>query len=135
MSIEIPEGAAQSEITIQGHTLNVPAPYVEGHVLRKNEAGVINQTYAENSRNNFASTGKKAITDAGEGGTVEIKALQKTLNEYISNYDFGIRQGGGARAVVDPVTREALRLAAERVKAALKKAGHNLKDVGAKKVN
>jgi len=134
MSIDTSE-APMSEITIQGAVLTVPAPFKEGHVLRPNEAGVLNQTYAENIRNNFAATVKKAVVEAAAAETdVDLGALQTGLVKYIEGYDFGVRQGGGGRSVVDPVRGEAFRLAAERVKAALKKAGHNLKDVGAKKV-
>jgi len=46
----------------------------------------------------------------------------------------GIRKGGGAHVVLDPVEREARNLAKERVKAALKKKGVNLKDVNKEKL-
>ena len=135
MPIENIESAPRSEITIAGVTLSVPAPFSDGHVLRPNEAGVLNQTYAENIRNNFAAKVKAAQKVSEESGQpIDPASLQIELDTYIQSYDFGVRRGGGTRVVLDPVTKEALRLASERVKAALKKRGLNLKEVGNAKI-
>lgn len=134
MSIAV-ANAPRSEITIAGLALSVPAPFVEGHVLRSNEASVLNQTYAENIRNNFASAVRAAQEEAKKNGqTFDPSSLQAKLDEYINSYDFGIRKGGGAHVVLDPVEREARKLAQDRVKAALKKKGINLKDVAKEKL-
>ena len=50
-------------ITVQGFTLSVPVPYAEGHTLTEAEAAVLNQTLAENLRNNFGSQIKKSRED------------------------------------------------------------------------
>ena len=134
MSIAVAD-APRSEITIAGLALTVPAPFVEGHVLRMNEASVLNQTYAENLRNNFASAVKTAQEESKKSGVpVDLSVLQGKLDEYVNAYDFGVRKGGGAHVVLDPVEREARKLAQERVKAALKKKGINLKDVAKEKL-
>lgn len=135
MPIENVENATRTAITVAGVSLSVPAPFVEGHVLRPNEAAALNQTYAENLRNNFASNVKKAIETAGDAKNLDLESLQNEMDEYITKYDFGVRRGGGGTRVVDPIEREALNLAKEKVKTALRNKGHNLKDIGAEQIN
>ena|SRR3990167_5061082 len=120
--------AERTTITIQGQQFSVPAPFLEGHVLRPNEAAVLNQTYAENIRNNFAGAVKKA---AEEGK--DVAALQSDLDKYVSEYDFGIRRIG-VSVSVDPVEREAMALATKKVRDALKKKGINVKDLSKEKL-
>ena len=55
-------------ITIQGESFSVDMPYSEGHVCTSTQAGALNQTRAENLRNNFASSVKKAAAAADEAG-------------------------------------------------------------------
>lgn len=105
-------------ITIQGETFTVNPPYVAGHVLKENEASSLNQTWAENIRNNFA-TKVKAGTEAGIGKHV----LQQQLDEYASKYEFGVRTGGGR--TTDPVEQEARAEAKKTVIEKLKIAGHD----------
>lgn len=125
------EAPAAHDITIAGVVLNVPAPFGEGHVLTAVEAGVLNQTYSENIRNNFATAVKKAKEAAETAGTeVDAGALQTALDEYVSTYSFGVRRGGGgSRTPMDPVDKETKRIAESKVKAALKKKGIAFKDV------
>lgn len=127
------DGAERSGITVKGIVLKVPAPFKEGHVLRPNEAAVLNQTYAENLRNNFSNTVAKAIEEAGGADKVKVKDLQKQLDSYVTEYDFGVRRAGTITA--DPVEREALKLAKEKVKEALKAKGIKLKDFPTDKLN
>ncbi len=94
-------------ITIAGREFNAPVPYSAGHVLSETEAGVLNQTFHENLRNNFAKKAK-------EGGT------QADFDEYALSYEFGARRSGGPRASGDPVLNEAIRLAGADIRAALK---------------
>lgn len=125
------ETSPRSDITVSGVVLSVPQPYTEGHVLRENEASVLNQTYAENIRNNFASTVKKAKEAAEAAGTpIDTSALQSELDTYLASYDFGVRRVGTRAVSMDPVEREALRMAEEAVKAALHKKGASIKEVG-----
>ncbi len=135
MAIEGIESAPRSQITVAGVLLEVVAPFTEGHVLRANEAAVLNQTYGENIRNNTTALVKKAIEDAGGLENIDATALQAKVNSYINTYDFGVRRGGGlGRVSLDPVTKEAIRIASDKVKEALRKQGNNLKDIGAKKI-
>lgn len=118
------------EITIAGIALSVPAPYAEGHVMASNEAAVLNQTYAENLRNNFAGAVKKAKAEAeAEGTEVNAAGLQIALDEYVTGYTFGVRRGGGTRVVLDPVEKETKRIAESKVKDALKAKGIKFKDM------
>lgn len=117
-------------ITIQGLTLNAVSPYKEGHTLNANEAAVLNQTLAENLRNNFAGAVATAVKAAGgEHGKVDVTALQKDFDIYIKSYEFGVRKGGGFSG--DPVAREARSIAKETAKQVLKSKGHKLADVTA----
>lgn len=131
---EIPvEGKPLKDITIQGVSLDVPVPYEEGHVLRPNEANTLNQTYHENLRNNFAGEVKDALAEVEEnGGSVDVAALQKSLNEYVLEYDFGVSRGG-FRAQ-DPVMSLAIKLAKEKLRPVIKARGIKLADLGGAKL-
>ncbi len=97
------------QITIAGHSFNVPLRYEEGHELTAGEASALNQTYHENLRNNFA----KKVKDAG--GSPDIPALQAELDAYASEYAFGVRSSGGGGRTTDPVMSEALRIAKKQI--------------------
>ena len=56
----------QRRIKVEGLIFNAPAPYRQGHILNENEANTLNQTFAENLRNNFAKKVKSC-----EGGRSE----------------------------------------------------------------
>lgn len=121
-------------ITIQGLSLNAIAPFKEGHVVTANEAAVLNQTLAENLRNNFASTVSDLVEAAGgDHSKVDVNDLQKAFDQYIKNYEFGVRKGGGFTG--DPVAKEARSIAKETAKALLKKKGHKLADVPAEQMD
>lgn len=129
------------KITIQGLEFEADAPYKEGDVLNANEADAINQTFLENLRNNFASNVKaarEAIAETNGWFTVgendkktydldkvtndqlDFDALQAKFIEYADKYEFGARRAGGTRTPADPVEREAVRVAKEKVKDLLK---------------
>jgi len=96
-------------------------------VLTESEAAVLNQTLAENIRNNFASVVEKANDAAMDAATKAAKTdeerqaalavranpadLQPQLDSYVSTYEFGVRTGGGPK--LDPIEREAKRIAEE----------------------
>lgn len=113
---------ARDSITIQGETFTVPQPYAEGHVLKANEAGALNQVFAENLRNNFASK----VKAAKEANTFDLETLQSELDSYAEEYEFGVRTGGGRTG--DPVMAEAMEIMRDKVRKAIKKSGGNLKD-------
>lgn len=121
----------RKEITIKGVVLSVPQPFTEGHVCTAAEAQALNQLLAENSRNNFSGRVEKAAANGG----ADPAALQPELDEYLASYEFGVRTGGGGgRAPVDPVEKEALRLAEEAVRKSIAKKGLKAKDVGNEKI-
>jgi hypothetical protein len=129
--------AERKTIKVQGIMLEAYSPYVEGHVCLPNEANALNQTLQENLRNNFAPTVKKAVITAyGEKGTSEQltdeqrATLQEKFESYCEAYEFGER---GTRES-DPVKSRAIQFAIEAVKAALKKNGIKLADVGPEKI-
>jgi len=99
-------------ITIAGKSFNVEPRYAEGHPLTANEASALNQTYFENLRNNFAGKAKE-----GSG--------QDEFDAYVAAYQFGVRSAGGSR---DPIESEAMELARESVRDAIKRAGKKISD-------
>ena len=125
---------ARDSITIQGKTFTVPQPYEAGDALKANEASALNQVLAENLRNNFASKVKDAEEKAKAAGVeVDVETLQSELDSYAEEYEFGARTGGGRTG--DPVMAEAMDIMREKVRAAIKKAGHSLKGVAAKDIS
>src|SRR5215510_10072139 len=97
------------QITIQGKAFKVRVKYAAGHVL--------NQTYWENLRNNFA----KKVADGLESGISE-EVLQSQLDDYAAEYEFGERRGGGGGFRGDPVMTAAMAIAREVVRNAIKAA-------------
>jgi hypothetical protein len=112
------------QITIAGHTFNVPVRYEEGHELTAGEASALNQTYHENIRNNFA----KKVKDATEAGTADIASLQAELDKYAADeYQFGVRTGGGSVSR-DPVMSEAMRIAKKQIGDLIRAKGGKIAD-------
>ena len=116
------------QITIAGHTFNVPVRYQEGHELTDGEASALNQTYHENLRNNFASKVKEGTSN---GKSVE--DMQAELDTYAEGYQFGVRTGGGGTR--DPVKSEAMRLAKEKIKEFLRGKGVKASAITAELLN
>jgi hypothetical protein len=122
-----------ASITIQGLEFEAPQPYKAGaYELTEGEASALNQTLAENLRNNFAPKIKAAqaayrqangLADDAEVpvASLDQDALAEAFEKYASEYEFGVRKGGGGpRTPSDPVEREAFGIAKEKVKTALK---------------
>lgn len=122
----------KKEITIKGVVLTVISPFAEGHVLTAEEANVLNQTLAENLRNNFAGVVTEAVTAAGDVASVDVGALQEQLNDYTKDYTFGARRTAGV--AVNPVERIAISLAKDAVKKGLKKKNLDPKDYTAEQL-
>lgn len=112
-------------ITIQKFVFQAPAPYSAGiHELTAGEASALNRVLAENLRNNFAPTIKKAT----EGGAVlDADDLQAKFAAYAASYAFA--SGRASKSIVDPVEKEAHRIAKEHVTTALKNKGFNMKNL------
>jgi hypothetical protein len=123
----------QRRIKVEGLIFNAPAPYKAGHTLDDNEASTLNQTFAENLRNNFAKKVKAAKEEAAKNGG-EFPAdgeaapddLQTEFTTYASDYKFGTRAaGGGGESALprDPVEREAYIMARDLIRAHAKSKG------------
>lgn len=111
--------AAPVAIKVQGMIFHYSPRYFEGHVLTAVEAEVLNQTFGENLRNNFASKIRDAAEalakDLPEGEkprefTDEEKtAFANDFSAYAASYTFKApRQGAGP---VDPIDAEARKIA------------------------
>lgn len=136
------EGAAEpvATLTIQGIHFTAPTPFAEGHVCSLEESRALNQTFGENLRNNFASVVRdakvKAATDAGtitaespkadvdaavSNVTLDdttVAALKEKFAAYSAEYKFTAKRQ--SRAPVDPVEREAFKLAKAAVETKLR---------------
>lgn len=111
--------ASNQNVKIQGVEFVAPAPYEEGHTLNTAEAAVLNQTLAENLRNNFAAQVKAAKEQHGENLPDSVLAeLQVAFSKYADDYEFHGRRV--SRAPVDPVRKEALKMARAIVMGALR---------------
>jgi hypothetical protein len=133
-------GASTQAIVIQSYDFTIPAPYAEGHALNANEAAALNQLYAENVRNNSASRIKAAREAVEkEGGEFSLDTymvgegdaavtLRQSIEDYAANYEFGARRTS-TREPVDPIQREAQRIAKELVSQQLGAKGIKIKDL------
>jgi hypothetical protein len=124
------------EITIQGLPFNVSQPYSEGHVCTEAEAKALNQTRAENIRNNTASKVKALLEGLApdESGTITVPAeVMKTAIEAVAEYDaayvFSLASVGGGRKITDPVEAEARRMAKAAITEKLRAKGQLVKNV------
>lgn len=126
---EITAETPRADITIAGKSFSVPQPYAEGHALTPNEASALNQTYAENVRNNRAKLVKEAI----DAGTFDQDVFQGQVDDYCDDYEFGVRTGGGRSG--DPVRQEAMAITRDLVRKAIVKQGKALKDYSAAKIS
>ena len=106
-------------LMIQGVNFTVADPYAEGHKCTAMEAKALNQTRAENLRNNFASKVKAAKGEDGSINDKQVAALQSELDDYAKAYVFSV--GVGSR--LDPVQKEAKQLAVTLVDGAIAKKG------------
>lgn len=129
-----------TEITVQGLTFNAPQPYAAGHVLTEGEASALNQTLAENLRNNFAPKVKSAIAEFRKANEIaedvevgvdrlDKEELDRAFLEYAQAYEFGVRRASSPRVPKDPVEAEARKIALEKVKTALKAKGFALQSI------
>jgi hypothetical protein len=134
-------------ITIQGLEFNVDYPYSAGEIdLTAGEASALNQTRAENLRNNFAARIKTMIEEYREtnklpddeeiaSSVLDKDALDKEFADYADKYEFGVRQLGGGRVPMDPVEREAWKISELKVREALKASNVKLTSVSKEKMS
>lgn len=109
-------------ISISGEKFEVSEPYAEGHLISAIEAKVLNQTRAENIGNNFRSEVKEALTNGHD-----LTEVRGKLAEYDGQYTFSM--GGSTRQPVDPVEREARKIARDAIKAQLASEGRKISEI------
>lgn len=106
--------------TINGMQFELSAPYAEGHVINDIEARVLNQTRAENIGNNTRAKIKE-MQDAN--------ASEQEITDYVlgvdAEYVFTAAGVSSARKL-DPVEREAVKIARELLKGHLASSGRKL---------
>lgn len=125
---ETPTGSVQ----IQGESFDIPRPFLEGYVCTSADASVLNQVLGENTRNNFADRLKKAVEAATDEAPFDKKKMQAEIDEYLETYEFGVRRGRGP---ADPVEREALNIAKDIVRKAIREKGMKLGDIDVENIN
>ncbi len=124
------EDTPRKSATIQTLSLQVINPFAEGHPLTATEAAVLNQTFTENVRNNFATVVKATLAEVdGNADEIDMESMQAALDAYMTDYEFGIRRsGGGGSRAMDPVERKAMELSRTKVRDLLRTKGYKLKD-------
>lgn len=106
--------------TINGLQFEISAPYTEGHVITAIEARVLNQTRSENIGNN-ARAKIKEMQDAN--------ASEQEITDYVSSVDAEYQftaAGVSSSRKLDPVEREAVKLARELIKGKLAETGRKI---------
>jgi len=136
-----------AKITVQGLEFEAPQPYKAGsRELTEGEASALNQTLAENLRNNFAPKIKAAMAEYRKANgladdaevavtSLDMDKLAEEFEKYATEYEFGVRKGGGGpRTPSDPVGKEAHRMALAKVKEALTKKSIEIGSVSKEKM-
>lgn len=114
---------------IAGESFEISAPYAEGHVLTAAEAKALNQTRSENIGNNLRETVKDAIAKRDAGDPSAFNELPALVAKYDSEYNFSMGGSGVSTRKLDPVEREAKKIADETIRADLAKKGRKISDV------
>lgn len=109
-------------VTIAGREFTIPQPYVAGHALTEGEAKALNQVLAENIRNNMASKVKAAVEGVAKEGEPTIDSIDAFVANYAAAYEFNAVTAG-ERRVTDPLEVEAISIAREILKGALREKG------------
>jgi hypothetical protein len=102
---------ATKEITIADKPFTVIQPYVAGHVVTEAEAKALNQTRAENIRNNMASKVKAAYAGTAKEGEPTAATIVAFVADYDAAYVFTLASVGGGARKTDPIEVEALKIA------------------------
>ena len=116
------------EITVKDVSFTVDQPYEAGHAVTAAEAAALNQARAENIGNNLRSRVTKALDEKDSTTMEEVQAYAKEYNE---KYTF--EMGGGGRAL-DPVEREARKIARQAVSAKIKATGKKVSEYSSESI-
>lgn len=110
-----------------GLTVTVEQPYAEGHVMTALEAEKLNHVLADNIRT--ALTAKLKRLAEAEG--FDPASVAGEFQSYADAYEFSVRT---PRAAVDPIEKEAIKIAKEQVHAAIRRKGGNPADYSAEQI-
>ena len=117
-----------TQIKVQGLLVTVRVPFAEGHVLNAAQAQALNQTRSENLRNNGAqwlgrelkahnaaliAAGQEPLPDEAPIPAEIVSKFEAWMADYDAEYDFSGRK---TRAPIDPVEREAVRMASAKIR-------------------
>lgn len=122
----MPEAKAK---LIDGESFTISQPYEEGHVLTAAEAKALNQTRSENIGNNLrelvkaAKAKRDATTDADP---TDFNSLAETVAKYDTEYTFALGGGGTSARKLDPIEREAKKIADDIIKTHLAKTNRKI---------
>ena len=105
--------------------ISVQEPYTEGYVLTAIEAAKLNQVYADGIRSSLMHKIKKIGDETSRASIGEFQ-------NFADSYSFAERT---AKAPVDPVTKEANKIAKEQVFAAIRKKGGNPADYSSDQIS
>lgn len=106
--------------TINGLEFEISQPYAEGHVCTEAEARALNQTRSENIGNNTRAKIKEML----EAGTAAAE-IAAYVAEVDAAYEFTLANVAASRKL-DPVEREAQKIARELIKGHLAESGRKL---------
>lgn len=120
---------------MSNRTLNLPhnvhvtvaQPYAEGHVLTAVEADKFNNVFADSIRTAIMAKLKKWAEEAG----FDAAAASAHFQTYADNYEFSTRS---AKESVDPVEKEAHKIAKQQVLAAIRNKGGDPKNYTADQI-
>ena len=106
--------------TINGLQFEISEPYTEGHTITAIEARVLNQTRSENIGNNTRAKIKEMQ---------EANASEQEISDYVSSVDTDYvftAAGVSASRKLDPVEKEAVKIARDLLRAHLATSGRKL---------
>src|SRR6266704_19667 len=118
---------ATEQITICGRPFTVPIPaWLDvGQPITENIHASVAQTFCENVRNNQAAKWVKEFR-LEKGVPLPEDKIAEALAKvyaYATTYVYGGRSGGGRRPSLDPIGREAMKLARDKVRVQLRAKG------------
>jgi hypothetical protein len=133
MSYTPNEEKTETTLKVLSFEVHVFNPFAAGHVVTELEARALNRAFAEGVRNNCVKKIKELKEDGELSPPEKVTLVQELITAYANTYTFD-KHTAKAKTPVDLVAIEALQIATEKVKIALKDGGYVLKDVGPAKI-
>lgn len=131
--MQINPSAPTRQRSIGEFLLTIPQPYTAGHTVTDGEASALNQIIAENVSNNLRAKLQAGVASDVEGQPATphtAESAQSLVDSYLADYEMGVRRvGEGSSRTVDPIEREARKLAKAKAKELVLAKGMKVKDV------